>query len=80
MPDHDDRTDTEFDETWENERAARRALINQVKLLANLPHPPRASRRRQLAQLVLTVNPRPEIGRAAGGAADQGGRAAAVTG
>lgn len=47
LPDHDNRTDTEFAETWEKERAACEALINQVKLLADLPHPPRASWYRQ---------------------------------
>jgi hypothetical protein len=49
-PDHDNRTDTEFAETWEEERSARQALISQVKLLADLPHPPRASRRARLNQ------------------------------
>ena len=41
-PEDDDRPDTKFDEEWEKERAARKALIGQVKLLADLPHPPRA--------------------------------------
>jgi hypothetical protein len=43
-PQDDDRTDTAFDEAWEKERAARGALIKQVEFLADLPHPPRASR------------------------------------
>jgi hypothetical protein len=42
-PEDDNRTDTAFDEAWEKERAARKALIEQVKLLADLPHPPRES-------------------------------------
>jgi hypothetical protein len=50
LPDEDNRTETEFDETWEKERAARTALIKQVELLADLPHPPRASRVRWLGK------------------------------
>jgi hypothetical protein len=41
-PEDDDRTDAEFDKTWDRERAAREELIEQVKLLADMPHPPRA--------------------------------------
>ena len=40
LPDHDTRTDDEFDKSWEKERAARKALIDQVKVLADLPRPP----------------------------------------
>jgi hypothetical protein len=47
LPEHDNRTDPEFDETWEKEGAARKALIEQVKLLADLRHPPRVSWTRQ---------------------------------
>jgi hypothetical protein len=41
LPDDDDRTDAAFEESWEKEAAVRRALIDQVKALADLPHPPR---------------------------------------
>ena len=41
LPDEDNRTDTEFHKTWDYESSARKALIAQVKLLANLRHPPR---------------------------------------
>jgi hypothetical protein len=41
LPEHDDRTDTEFDKTWDKESEARKALIGQVKLLAGMRHPPR---------------------------------------
>ena len=44
----DDRTDAAFKESFEKERAARQALIEQVKLLADLPHPPRAPWRARL--------------------------------
>jgi hypothetical protein len=40
----DDRTDDAFEEGWRNERNARDELIQQVKLLANMPHPPRLPR------------------------------------
>lgn len=40
LPDHDDRTDAGFHESWEKEAAARKALIDQVKALADLRHPP----------------------------------------
>ena len=43
LPEDDNRTDTEFDEEWGKERAARKTLIDQVKLLADLQHPPHAS-------------------------------------
>ena len=39
-PEDDDRTDATFDEAWVKERAARTALMKQVELLADLPHPP----------------------------------------
>ena len=39
----DDRTDRDFQDAWNSERVARRALIRQVGRLANLPHPPRTS-------------------------------------
>ena len=39
-PQDDDRTDAAFEEEWENERTARESLIDQVELLADLPHPP----------------------------------------
>jgi hypothetical protein len=42
-PEYDDRTEAAFDEQWENEHAAREALIKQVELLADLPHPPHSS-------------------------------------
>lgn len=53
----DKRPDAEFDATWQAELEARNKLIEQVKLLANLPHPPRARRgdhlmrRRQAARI-----------------------------
>lgn len=46
-PQDDDRTDAAFDEAWEKERAARTALMEQVELLADLPHPPRVRRSRR---------------------------------
>jgi hypothetical protein len=39
-PQDDSRTDDEFDEAWAKERVGRKALIEQVELLADLPHPP----------------------------------------
>jgi hypothetical protein len=36
----DNRPDTVFDDVWEKERAARKALIEQVEVLADLPRPP----------------------------------------
>jgi hypothetical protein len=50
IPEHDTRTDDEFDESWEKERAARKTLIEQVKVLADLPHPPYPQRVRQGAR------------------------------
>ena len=41
-PDEDDkRTDAEFEEEWDKERAARQALIKQVAMLEDLRRPPR---------------------------------------
>lgn len=37
-----DDTDTKVEERWQEEYKARTELIGQVKLLADLPHPPRA--------------------------------------
>jgi len=48
LPEDDNRTDTAFDDGWDREHAARKALIEQVKLLADLPHPPRVPLRRRL--------------------------------
>jgi hypothetical protein len=45
-PEGDDRTDDAFDKAWAKERADREALTEQVELLADLPHPPHASRLR----------------------------------
>jgi hypothetical protein len=39
--------DPTFDEAWDQERDARRALTEQVTALLGLPHPPRASLRRR---------------------------------
>jgi hypothetical protein len=39
--------DPTFDEAWDQERDARRALVEQVTALLDLPHPPRASLRRR---------------------------------
>ena len=44
VPEHDSRTEDEFDSEWKQDREARRALIKQVKRLADLAHPPRAAR------------------------------------
>lgn len=41
FPDEDRRADAEFGETWIMEDEARTALTAQVKLLANMRHPPR---------------------------------------
>lgn len=40
-------SDPTFDEAWDQERDARRALVEQVTALLDLPHPPRASLRRR---------------------------------
>lgn len=40
-PQDDDRSDDAFDEQWEKEYEARKALTEQVELLEALPHPPR---------------------------------------
>jgi hypothetical protein len=48
QPGDDNRTNDQFDEAWEKERAARKALIEQVKLLADMRHPPRVPLRRRL--------------------------------
>lgn len=45
--DYDSRTDITFDEAWDQERDARRALARQVNTLLDLRHPPRASLRRR---------------------------------
>lgn len=42
-PQDDDRTDGAFDEHWEKEGSARSALLKEVRQLADLPRPPRAS-------------------------------------
>jgi len=42
-PQDDDRTESAFENGWAKERDARMALIKQVEVLADLPHPPRAS-------------------------------------
>lgn len=47
-PEDDNRADDQFEEAWEKERAAREALIEQVKLLADMRHPPRTPLRRRL--------------------------------
>jgi hypothetical protein len=41
--DSSERTETAFEEAWDKEHDTRTALINQVKRLADLPHPPRES-------------------------------------
>ena len=41
-------TDDAFEEAWDAEREARNELIEQAKLLANLPHPPRPTHFRWL--------------------------------
>jgi hypothetical protein len=41
----DERTDTAFEEAWDQEYKARTALMKHVNLLANLEHPPRAASR-----------------------------------
>jgi hypothetical protein len=46
----DDRTDTAFEDDWKKEREARYAMVRQARLLSNLPHPPRASRRARLSR------------------------------
>jgi hypothetical protein len=40
-PQDDDRTDDAFEEAWQKERDARRALLEQVELLADKRRPPR---------------------------------------
>jgi len=57
LHDQDNRNDSEFDETWEKERAARQALLDQVQLLADLPHPPRAPWRAHLNQRANPAKP-----------------------
>ena len=42
--DKDDRTDWAFEEAWDKENVARKALIEQLKLLADMEHPPRKAR------------------------------------
>jgi hypothetical protein len=39
-PQDDDRTDAAFEEAWDKERDARKTLLEQVELFADLPHPP----------------------------------------
>jgi hypothetical protein len=46
----DDRTDTAFEDDWKKEREARYAMVRQARLLSNLPHPPRVSRRAHLSR------------------------------
>jgi hypothetical protein len=40
LPGDDTRTDEEFHKTWEKENDARKALTEQVKVLAHMRHPP----------------------------------------
>lgn len=40
-PQDDDRTDDAFEEAWQKERDARKALLEQVELLADMRRPPR---------------------------------------
>jgi hypothetical protein len=47
VPGHDDRADSAFDAEQKQERASRAALVKQVRLLADLPHPPRAPLRQR---------------------------------
>jgi len=55
VPDHDKRTDAEFEEGWGKERDAREALIKQVQVLESMsppsppkrPHFPAAARRQK---------------------------------
>lgn len=51
-----DLTDATFDQAWEQAYAARDDLIKQVRLLANLPHPPRASLRLKWKKRRLAIN------------------------
>jgi hypothetical protein len=57
----DKRADDEFEAAWEAEQEARNKLTEQVKLLANLPHPPRPVRggrivrRRQAARITSSL-------------------------
>jgi len=60
----DDLTDIAFEEAWAKEHTAREGLIGQIRLLANLPHPPRApwhprlsGRRRSRARTTATPPP-----------------------
>lgn len=59
----DERTDDEFEAAWEAEEETRSNLIRQVKLLADLPHPPRPVRggrlvrRRQAARITRAHRP-----------------------
>ena len=46
LPEHDNRTDTDFHDQWEKESTSREALIRQVLQVADLT-PPRRSRRRR---------------------------------
>jgi hypothetical protein len=48
VPERDNRVDSAFEDDWNQERDARKALLEQVKRLANLPHPPRTPLRRRL--------------------------------
>jgi hypothetical protein len=48
----EDQTDTAIEDGWDKESKARTELISQVKLLADLPHPPRASLRRRVHRLI----------------------------
>jgi hypothetical protein len=47
-PEPDNRTDDEFEQDWEKEHAARDALIEQVRLLADMRNPPPVPLRRRL--------------------------------
>jgi hypothetical protein len=42
LPEDDGRTDSEFEADWKRERDTQDRLLDQVKLLEHLPHPPRA--------------------------------------
>jgi hypothetical protein len=60
-PEDDARPDAEFEADWRAEQEARNKLTGQVKVLADLPHPPRApvggrlARRRRAARLARSL-------------------------
>jgi hypothetical protein len=61
----DESTDDEFEAAWQAEQDARNGLTEQVRLLAGLPHPPRAPRgiramrRFQAARIARSLQTRP---------------------